>query len=80
MNAASHDLKTCCFLTADEYLFARDEAEARGLSVSAFIRTLVIKERRAVSISKLSPFERYEHSAETGPFRCMDTYKKVGDL
>ena len=80
MNAAAHDLKTCCFLTADEYLFCRDEAEARGLSVSAFLRTLVIQERRAVCIARLSPVERYEQSAETGPVRCMDAYRKVGEL
>lgn len=77
MNAAAHDLKTCCFLTADEYLFARDEAEARGLSVSAFIRTLVINERRAVSMKKLSPYERYENSAEPDPIRCIGC-RKVG--
>lgn len=80
MNAAQHDLKTCTFLTADEYLFCRDEAEARGLSVSAFIRALVINERRAVSIARLSPAERYEQSSEVGPVRCMNDYRKVSDL
>ena len=46
MNAASHDLVVKVGLTADLFVWARDEAEARGLSLSAFVRMLIIAERR----------------------------------
>ena len=61
---AGHDIKVCAFLTADEYIFARDESEARGISISAFIRMLIIRERRAVSRERLSADEALIDSAD----------------
>ena len=41
-------------LTADQYLFIRDEAEANGLSVSAQVRNMVAMLQRAQAMRSLS--------------------------
>ena len=41
-------------LTADQFLFIRDEAEANGLSVSAMVRNLVANLQRAQAMQSLS--------------------------
>jgi hypothetical protein len=41
-------------LTADQFLFIRDEAEAKGLSVSALVRNMIANLQRAQAMKSLS--------------------------
>ena len=59
-----HDQRVPVLLTADEYLFARDESERRGVSISAYFRSLLNVDRRHVALGELSINQRYEESAE----------------
>lgn len=59
----AHDQRVPVLLTADEYLFARDEAARRGIAISAYFRALLLSDRRHVALGELSPDERYHESA-----------------
>jgi hypothetical protein len=59
-----HDQRVPVLLTSDEYLFARDEAERRGLSISAYFRQLLSGDRRGVNTTALSPVVPEPVSAE----------------
>jgi hypothetical protein len=52
--ANMRDIKVAVLLTPDEYTWSRSEADVRGLSQSAYIRSLIIKDRREVEARKLS--------------------------
>lgn len=69
-----HDQRVPVLLTADEYLFARDEAERRGMSISAYFRWLLAADRRHVALGKLSTHERYEKSADA----AQDHAQEIG--
>lgn len=69
--ADPHDQRVPILLTADEYLFCRDEAEKRGISISAYFRQLLNVDRRSVALGELSVDQRFEKSAE--PAQEMDS-------
>lgn len=50
----AHDERVQVLLTADEYLFARDEALSRGISASAYLRLLLNNDRRLLAQKQLS--------------------------
>lgn len=54
----NHDVIVKAGFTADQFLWLRNEAEALGLSQSAFLRNLVMKARRDQSLSELSDLDR----------------------
>jgi hypothetical protein len=50
----AHDERVQVLLTADEYIFARDEALSRGISTSAYLRLLLNNDRRLLAQKQLS--------------------------
>ena len=64
--AEHYDVIVKVGFTADQFLWMKDESIQSGLSQSAFIRSLVIKEIRSQSIVKLSSSERSSESPEVG--------------
>jgi hypothetical protein len=50
----NHDIRVSTLLTPDEFTWSRDEAEARGVSQSAYIRDLIRQDRRKVEMARLS--------------------------
>lgn len=50
----NHDIRVSTLLTPDEFTWSRDEADARGLSQSAYIRELIRQDRRKVEMARLS--------------------------
>lgn len=52
--ANRHDYPVPVLLTADEYVWSKNEAKDRDLSHSAYIRSLIIADRRKVEARKLS--------------------------
>lgn len=54
----NHDVIVKAGFTADQYLWLSNEAEALGLSHSAFLRNLVMKARRDQSLRELSDLDR----------------------
>jgi hypothetical protein len=52
--ANMRDIKVAVLLTPDEYVWSKEEAEKRDLSHSAYIRGLIIRDRREVEMRKLS--------------------------
>lgn len=50
----NHDIRVSTLLTPDEFTWSRDEAEARGISQSAYIRELIRQDRRKVEMARLS--------------------------
>lgn len=64
-----HDIEVKVRLTADQYVWLRDRAEALGLSQSAYLRMLLSKDRRAVHAEHLGLGEHASDSATPGPER-----------
>jgi len=54
----NHDVIVKVGFTADQFLWLRNEAEALGLSQSAFLRNLVMQARRSQSLNELSDIDR----------------------
>jgi hypothetical protein len=50
----NRDIRVSTLLTPDEFTWSRDEAEARGISQSAYIRELIRQDRRKVEMARLS--------------------------
>jgi hypothetical protein len=59
-----HDQRVPILLTADEYLFVRNAADDKGVSISAYVRTLINDDRRALAQKQLSASTSTENSAE----------------
>ncbi len=53
----AHDIVVKVGLTADQFLWLRDEAEAVGLSHSAYLRQLVQQARRHAALNSLSAID-----------------------
>lgn len=49
-----HDIRVTALLNADEFIFLRDEAKARGISASSYLRQMVNRDRRRVALEALS--------------------------
>jgi hypothetical protein len=67
---AGHDLIVKVGLTADQYVWLRDRAEALGLSQSAYLRLLLQADRRAHFHAYLGAAEHPTESADAGPERA----------
>jgi hypothetical protein len=67
---AGHDVVVKCGLTADQYVWLRDRAEALGLSQSAYLRLLLQADRRAHARGHLGAAEHPVESAGPGPERA----------
>jgi hypothetical protein len=67
---AGHDVVVKCGLTADQYVWLRDRAEALGLSQSAYLRMLLQADRRAHARGHLGAAEHPADSAGAGPERA----------
>jgi hypothetical protein len=50
----NHDIFVKVGLTADQYIFLRDEADSRDLSQSAYLRQLIEQDRRRCAVTALS--------------------------
>lgn len=57
MKAATHDIIVKVGLTADQFVWMHAEAEALGLSDSAFVRQLIQQARRSAAMSSLSSIQ-----------------------
>lgn len=73
-----HDNRVPIGLTADEYLFLRDQSADEGCSQSALIRRLLNEYRNEVAMKKLSVHERYENSAELAQGSAQEIPHIVG--
>lgn len=73
--ADNHDIRSTVMLTADEYTWSMAEAKARDLSHSAYIRSLIIADRRTVESSKLSHGERRKNTPD--PAQILRNLAKV---
>lgn len=60
-----HDQRVPILLTADEYLFVRNAADDKGVSISAYVRQLINDDRRVLAQKQLSANTSTEKSAET---------------
>ena len=69
--AAPHDVIVKVGLTADQFIFMRDEAEALGLSHSAYLRLLVNQQRRSCALSQLSDSDGVSDMTKTGLDRSV---------
>lgn len=49
-----HDQRVPILLTADEYLFVRNAADDKGVSISAYVRQLINDDRRSLAQKQLS--------------------------
>lgn len=61
-----HDLVVKAGLTADQFLWLRNEAEALGLSQSGMIRLLIQQERRRQALTQITPNDHAAASADPG--------------
>lgn len=59
-----HDQRVPILLTADEYLFVRNTADDRGVSISAYVRQLINDDRRSLAQKLLSANASSENSAQ----------------
>lgn len=57
MGTTSHDIIVKVGLTADQFVWMHSEAEAMGLSDSAFVRQLIQQARRSAAMSSLSSIQ-----------------------
>ena len=57
MMTNNHDVIVKVGLTADQFVWMHDEAEALGLSDSAFVRQLIQQARRSAAMSSLSSIQ-----------------------
>ncbi len=57
MKPDNHDVIVKVGLTADQFIWMHDEAEALGLSDSAYIRQLIQQARRSDAINSLSSIQ-----------------------
>jgi hypothetical protein len=64
-----HDIEVKVRLTADQFVWLRDRAEACGLSQSAYLRMLLQQDRRVVHARHLGLGEHATDSAASGPER-----------
>ena len=67
---AGHDIVVKVGVTADQYVWLRDRAEALGLSQSAYLRLLLQADRRAHARGHLDAAEHPADSAGCGPERA----------
>lgn len=72
----NHDNRIPVGLTADEYIFIRDQSAEEGLTQSALIRRLINEYRRQVALSRLSVNERYETSLNS----ASNQHQSVDDM
>ena len=79
MAAPNHDVIVKVGLTADQYLWLKNEAEESGLSQSAYLRQIVQTMRRQVALSSLSVTERYGDMTEAGPKQPDLSLYKFGE-
>lgn len=70
-----HDQRVPILLTADEYLFVRNAADDKGVSISAYVRTLINDDRRALAQKQLSANASTENSAQ--PTQDMHSFIKT---
>ena len=70
IDEAGHDIVVKCGLTADQYVWLRDRAEALGLSQSAYLRLLLQADRRAHAHAHLRAGDHPADSAGPGPERA----------
>lgn len=70
-----HDQRVPILLTADEYLFVRNAADDKGVSISAYVRTPINDDRRVLAQKQLSANRAADKSAQ--PAQDMDTFIKV---
>lgn len=77
--ADAHDIRSTVLLTADEYTWSMAEAKARDLSHSAYIRSLIIADRRAVEAGKLSHGERRKNTPDPAQV-LRNLAKMLGDF
>lgn len=70
-----HDMRVPVMLTADEFLFARDTAEEKGLSLGAYFRMLLKNDRKALAYEKLSAYQKLYDSAN--PAQDLDNFIKM---
>jgi hypothetical protein len=62
----SHDVIVKVGLTADQFLWLRDESEALGLSHSAYLRQLVQQARRHAALNSLSDVRAHQAMPDLG--------------
>lgn len=77
--ADNHDIRVQVLLTPDEYTWSKAEAEKHDLSHSAYVRKLIINDRRTVEMSKLSHGERRKNTQDPAQI-LRSLAKMLGDF
>ena len=60
----NRDLRVQVLLSPDEFTWSKEEAERRDISHSAYFRSLMVKDRSSVEMSKLSHGERRKNTPD----------------
>lgn len=68
----AHDIPTTVLLNADEYLFVRDIAKQRGISVSSYFRQKANDERKQLAQETLL--------AESAPINTPEPTQDIANL